>query len=107
VKHPAGSRHLDAAPHGATRGAIPISTNSNCRNVCKRRGTSETQTRRRAGGGDSLSPLTGAEGGRAALAPEPDGTRGGEPTEADGAAAAAAAAVAVAKRAQAGLHLLF
>jgi len=57
-----------------------------------------TQTRRRAGGGDSLSPLTGAEGGRAALAPEPepDGTRGGEP--------AAAAAVAVAKRAQAGLH---
>jgi hypothetical protein len=36
------------------------------------------------------------------LAPEPDGTRGGEPTEAD--SAAAAAAVAVAKRAQAGLH---
>jgi hypothetical protein len=39
--------------------------------------------------------LTGAEGGRAALAPDPDGTHGREPAEADGAVAVAS------------LHLLF
>lgn len=63
MEHPPGARHLDAAPHGATRRAIPISINSE-----------------------------GAEGGHAALAlaPEPGGTRGREPTE------AAAAEVAVA-----------
>lgn len=63
MEHPPGARHLDAAPHGATRRAIPISINSE-----------------------------GAEGGHAALAPEPGGTRGREPTE----ATAAAAEVAVA-----------